>query len=78
MGSKPTKADVATGTPERAVPTPKNIVGLLAADSMPIAFAGREFDLANLSAEDEAFLRGFPDQVPYFAKKLDVSQPATA
>jgi hypothetical protein len=43
------------------------IVGLQPAESMPIEFDGRRFDLANLSAEDEAFLRQYPDQVPYLA-----------
>jgi hypothetical protein len=50
-----------------------DIVGLQIADRMPIAFAGREYDLANLSAEDRDFLLQFPEQVPYL-KKLDVSQ----
>ncbi|GAB3550616.1 hypothetical protein [Spirosoma fluminis] len=48
------------------------IVGLQEADRMPIRFAGREFDLANLSAEDAYFLLQHPEQVPYL-KKLDVS-----
>ncbi|QJD79532.1 hypothetical protein [Spirosoma rhododendri] len=54
----------------------KGIVGLLATDSMLIRFAGRDYDLANLSADDEAYLRQFPDQVPYLQKPLDVSNPA--
>jgi hypothetical protein len=49
------------------------IVGLQEADQMPIAFNGREFDLANLSTDDVAYLLGFPEQVPHL-KKLDVSQ----
>lgn len=64
--------------PTQTVSTPKDIVGLLAADSMPIVFAGRDFDLANLSAEDEAYLRQYPDAVPYFRSPLDVSQSAAA
>lgn len=62
--------------PTKTVSNP--IVGLLAADSMPISFAGRTYDLANLTAEDRAYLSQFPDQVPYLPKTLDVSQPATA
>lgn len=54
------------------------IVGLQKADSMPISFAGRTYDLANLTAEDRAYLTQFPEQVPYLPTTLDVSQPATA
>lgn len=49
------------------------IVGLQMADQMPISFAGRDYDLANLSAEEVTYLLQFPEQVPYL-KKLDVSQ----
>ena len=51
-----------------------DIVGLQPADRMPISFAGRSFDLANLSAEDAAFLLGFPQQVPYLRQTTDVSE----
>ncbi|RIV20539.1 hypothetical protein DYU11_21070 [Fibrisoma montanum] len=44
---------------------PYQIVGLVLADSMPIKFAGRDFDLADLSAEELAFLLQYPEQVPY-------------
>ena len=44
------------------------------ADTMPIEFRGRRFDLANLSDEDTAYLLQFPEQVPYL-RKLNVSQP---
>lgn len=48
------------------------ILSLQPAESMPIDFNGRLYDLANLSVEDEAFLRQYPDQVPYLV--TDTSQ----
>lgn len=60
----------AVGTDPAALPavTPRyQVVGLTPADTMPIDFAGRVFDLAALSDEDLAFLRQYPDQVPYLA-----------
>lgn len=66
MAKQPTKVASAQG-----------IVGLLAADSMPIRFAGREYDLANLTADEEAYLRQFPEAVPYFDQPLAVSYPAS-
>lgn len=48
------------------VPAPSfTVVGLAISDHMPILFDGRQFDLANLSESEAAYLLGFPDQVPY-------------
>lgn len=69
MAKKPTE-----GTPPPATPS-YEIVGLRTAESMPIEFRGRVFDLANLTAEEAAYLLGFPEQVPYL--KTNVSEPAT-
>ena len=46
-------------------PKPYQIVGLQPAESMPIGFQNRIWDLASLSAEDADYLLGFPKQVPY-------------
>ena len=51
------------------------IVGLAPADHMPIQFDGQTYDLARLSADQAAYLLGFPDQVPYL-KPLEASPPA--
>ena len=37
-------------------------------DYMPIHFHGRVYDLANLTADELAYLLGFPEQVPYLKK----------
>jgi len=60
--------------PPQQVARPYDIVGLQLADQMPIKFAGRDYDLANLSAEEAEFLLQYPEQVPYLQKKLNVSE----
>ena len=50
------------------------VVGLQLSGHMPIWFGGREYDLANLSADDLEYLLGFPEQVPYLKLK-SASQP---
>lgn len=59
-------------------PPAAGIVGLARAESMPISFMGRTFDLARLSDADRAFLAQYPQQVPYLAtaQASDNSQPS--
>lgn len=69
-----------TLTPEQ-LPSPPpaarayTVIGLQCSESMPISFQGRDYDLAQLSDEDLAYLLTFPEQVPYLrAGQTDTSQ----
>ncbi|GAB3958193.1 hypothetical protein GCM10028805_52060 [Spirosoma harenae] len=50
------------------------VVGLEPAESMPIQFEGRTYDLARLTDEEAQYLLTFPDQVPYLLL-VDSSTP---
>lgn len=49
-------------------PKKYGVKGLELADHMPMEFRNRTYDLANLSKEDLAYLKQFPEEFPYLTE----------
>ncbi|GAB3956709.1 hypothetical protein GCM10028805_47420 [Spirosoma harenae] len=64
-------------SPAEAVKKPAyEIIGLQRQDHMPIEFEGNQYDLANLSDEQAAFLLQYPDKIPFLKATDSTSAPA--